>query len=223
MCVCARVYVREGNFARLLEYCLRQFVYPASGHGVRAGRMLLRALEGSAGNILQPSPCSPGSCCIWLVRLWGFFPRDVKAASWPAEGERCPGLEARAESLPLHPALHGGFCIGSWAIPAHRGMQEQVPLHPYGTGNMYTYSCILTVWSLLTTLSPLLCKPYALFPEQCVLLSLDFSRSSLAVYSKMLSADGLGPRRLSAMLKKSPSDFYQSSRHLFLSLNTPQT
>lgn len=84
-------------------------MYSMAGHNVKAKSMLLKALEGSAGSVLQPSPCSSDSCFLWHLCVWCFFPRDVKVALWPAEGERCAGLQARAESLPLHPALHRGL------------------------------------------------------------------------------------------------------------------
>lgn len=133
---------------------MRQFVYPMAGHNAKARSMLLKALEGSAGNTLQPSPGSPDSCFIWHLGVWCFFPRHVKAALWPAEGERCSGLQAGAESLPLCLPCTEGFHISSRAIPAHRGVQEQVALHPYGPGNTVgLYSCIVTRWLLLTCIS----------------------------------------------------------------------
>jgi len=102
MCVCERY------FARLLEYCFRQFVYPAAGHNAKA-RSTLQALEGLAGNTLQPTPCSPDSSFICHWGVWSFFPRDAEAACWPAEGKRRLGLQALAEGLPVHPALHRGL------------------------------------------------------------------------------------------------------------------
>lgn len=90
----------ERNFARLLGYCLRQFVCPAAGHGAKGESALLKAPEGSAGSRPQPGPCSADSCFIWHLCLWWFFPRDVKAALWGGKVHSAAGIGGKSPSLP---------------------------------------------------------------------------------------------------------------------------
>lgn len=99
-CVCAHVHVWESNFARLLGYCLRQFVCPAAGHGAKGESALLEALEGSAGSRPQPGACSADSCFIWHLCVWWFFPRDVKAALWGGKVHSAAGVGGKSPSLP---------------------------------------------------------------------------------------------------------------------------
>lgn len=90
--VCAHVYVRERNFARLLEYCLRQFGHPVSGHNAKAKRVLLEALGGSAGNIAQPRfllyPALVPSVFLSLGR------QGCCVASWGGQAQRTPASAA---------------------------------------------------------------------------------------------------------------------------------
>lgn len=92
-----------------------------------------------------------------LSGTWAFgvsFPGTSRLLCGRLRGKGAQGCKHRQKVSFYTLPCTEGFRSSSRAIPAHRGMQEQVPLHPYGTGNAVgLYSCMVTGWLLLTRIS----------------------------------------------------------------------
>jgi len=152
MCLCTCVCARD-----ILQGCLN--IVSGSLYILRQAttlrqEVLCRRLRAWPGTHCSPLPAAQIPALSVTGASGVSFPGTPRLLAGQLRGKGAWGCKHwQKVSLCTLPCT-GGFCISSQAILARRGMQEQVPLHPYGTGNTVgLYSCVVTRWLLLTRIS----------------------------------------------------------------------